>query len=341
MQFIAGPRPRLGRRPRGLQQRQVRQVDPRQGLHDDGVPDPRRHPVPLRPRRRLHRLRRLPLLVHRRHRPQPLLHVDRATPATTARAAARSSATTRPATTGRPTPSAWRRPGSPGRSTRTSATASTRTAAGAGSTDAYRGNYGDNSLLYFNQYRNAKPGDPLYDKARTGTDAKARASGYFDQLKADVKAGKLPQISWIAAPEAFTEHPNWPANYGAWYISQVLDALTSDPEVWARRPCSSPTTRTTASSTTSSRRTRRAPPTRASPPSTSALDLFTGNATYAGRPLRPRPARADARRLAVEQGRLRLLRDLRPHLDHPVHGDAASASTSPTSRPGGAPSAAT
>ena len=38
--------------------------------------------------------------------------------------------------------------------------------------DAYRGNYGDNSLLYFNQYRNAKPGDPLYDKARTGTNAK-------------------------------------------------------------------------------------------------------------------------------------------------------------------------
>lgn len=43
--------------------------------------------------------------------------------------------------------------------------------------DAYRGNYGDNSLLYFNQYRDAAPGDPLYDKARTGTDAaRARAS---------------------------------------------------------------------------------------------------------------------------------------------------------------------
>ncbi|WP_431046102.1 phosphocholine-specific phospholipase C [Streptomyces sp. P1-3] len=99
--------------------------------------------------------------------------------------------------------------------------------------DAYRGNYGDNSLLYFNKYRNAKPGDPLYDKARTGTNAKA-GDGYFDHLRADVKAGKLPRISWIAAPEAFTEHPNFPANYGAWYISQVLDALTSNPEVWSR-----------------------------------------------------------------------------------------------------------
>ncbi|WP_405726870.1 phospholipase C, phosphocholine-specific [Streptomyces sp. NBC_01537] len=99
--------------------------------------------------------------------------------------------------------------------------------------DAYRGNYGDNSLLYFDQYRNAEPGDPLYDKARTGTNAKA-GDGFFDVLKADVKAGKLPEVSWVVAPEAFTEHPNWPANYGAWYVSQVLDALTADPEVWAK-----------------------------------------------------------------------------------------------------------
>jgi phospholipase C len=99
--------------------------------------------------------------------------------------------------------------------------------------DAYRGNYGDNSLLYFNQYRDAKPGDPLYDKARTGTDAK-KGEGFFDRLKADVKAGELPQVSWVVAPEAFTEHPNWPANYGAWYVAQVLDALTSNPEVWGR-----------------------------------------------------------------------------------------------------------
>ncbi|CAM5714078.1 phosphocholine-specific phospholipase C [Streptomyces griseomycini] len=99
--------------------------------------------------------------------------------------------------------------------------------------DAYRGNYGDNSLLYFDKYRNARPGDPLYDKARTGTDVK-NGDGYFDRLRADVKAGRLPQVSWIAAPEAFSEHSNWPSNYGAWYISQVLDALTSNPAVWGR-----------------------------------------------------------------------------------------------------------
>ena len=99
--------------------------------------------------------------------------------------------------------------------------------------DAYRGNYGDNSLLYFNQYRNAKPGDALYDRARTGTNAK-QGQGFFDILQADVRSGALPQVSWIVAPEAFCEHPNWPVNYGAWYIARVLDTLTADPEVWSR-----------------------------------------------------------------------------------------------------------
>ncbi|MDI7046668.1 alkaline phosphatase family protein, partial [Escherichia coli] len=79
----------------------------------------------------------------------------------------------------------------------------------------YIGNYGDNSLLYFNQYRNAQPGNPLYDNARTGTNA-ANGDGYFDILKRDVQNNALPQVSWIVAPEAYSEHPNWPSNYGAW-----------------------------------------------------------------------------------------------------------------------------
>ena len=102
----------------------------------------------------------------------------------------------------------------------------------------YIGNYGDNALLYFDAYRNAQPGDPLYDNARTGTQAKNTPDGepapFFDILRSDVQNGTLPQVSWIVAPEAFSEHPNWPANYGAWYVAKVLDALTSDPDVWAK-----------------------------------------------------------------------------------------------------------
>jgi phospholipase C len=99
--------------------------------------------------------------------------------------------------------------------------------------DPYIGNYGDNSLLYFHQYQNAQPGDPLADYAKTGTQVSASGS-LIDAFRADVRAGKLPQVAWIAAPEAFSEHPNWPTDYGAWFISQFLDALTENPEVWSK-----------------------------------------------------------------------------------------------------------
>lgn len=100
-------------------------------------------------------------------------------------------------------------------------------------TDAYIGNYGDNSLLYFNQYRNALPGSALYDKAVTGTNV-AVSGTLFDHFRSDVSAGTLPQVSWVVAPEAYSEHPNWPANYGAYYVSQILDALTANPAVWSK-----------------------------------------------------------------------------------------------------------
>jgi len=99
--------------------------------------------------------------------------------------------------------------------------------------DAYIGNYGDNALLYFHQYQNAPDSSPLAQKARTGTNI-SKSGSLFDAFRKDVLANQLPQVSWIVAPEAYTEHPNWPANYGAYYISQMLDALTANPEVWSK-----------------------------------------------------------------------------------------------------------
>ncbi len=99
--------------------------------------------------------------------------------------------------------------------------------------DPYIGNFGDNSLLYFHKYQNAAPGTPLYQAARTGTNISAGGT-LFDEFKADVANNTLPQISYIAAPEAYSEHPNWVPKYGAWYISQMLDILTSNPDVWSK-----------------------------------------------------------------------------------------------------------
>ncbi|CCE12027.1 Non-hemolytic phospholipase C precursor (PLC-N) (Phosphatidylcholine cholinephosphohydrolase) (Phosphatidylcholine-hydrolyzing phospholipase C) (PC-PLC) [Bradyrhizobium sp. STM 3843] len=98
------------------------------------------------------------------------------------------------------------------------------------------GNFGDNSLLYFHQYQNSQPGSPLYEKALRGTNIAKGGSfeNLFDLLRNDVRNGTLPQVSWIAAPEAFSEHPNWLPGPGAWYISKVLDILTSNPELWSK-----------------------------------------------------------------------------------------------------------
>jgi phospholipase C len=53
------------------------------------------------------------------------------------------------------------------------------------------------------------------------------------QFRQDVKNGHLPAVSWITAPENFSDHPGAPW-YGAWYISEVMDILTKNPEVWKK-----------------------------------------------------------------------------------------------------------
>ena len=53
------------------------------------------------------------------------------------------------------------------------------------------------------------------------------------QFREDVNTGKMPTVSWIVAPENFSDHPGAPW-YGAWYISEVMDILTKNPEVWKK-----------------------------------------------------------------------------------------------------------
>jgi len=103
--------------------------------------------------------------------------------------------------------------------------------------DPFIGNYGDNSLLCFHRYQNALPGTPLADKARTGTEIRALGrdpEALLTDFRADVAQGRLPAVSWIVAPEAYSEHPNWEPDYGSWYVSQVVDILAANPDVWSR-----------------------------------------------------------------------------------------------------------
>ncbi|MFT4032273.1 MAG: phospholipase C, phosphocholine-specific [Siphonobacter sp.] len=53
------------------------------------------------------------------------------------------------------------------------------------------------------------------------------------QFRQDVKNKQLPTVSWIVAPENFSDHPGAPW-YGAWYLSEVMDILTQNPDVWKK-----------------------------------------------------------------------------------------------------------
>jgi phospholipase C len=55
----------------------------------------------------------------------------------------------------------------------------------------------------------------------------------FYQFRKDVNEGKLPTISWLSPPGKFSDHPSHPW-YGAWYVSEVVDILTKNPEVWKK-----------------------------------------------------------------------------------------------------------
>lgn len=53
------------------------------------------------------------------------------------------------------------------------------------------------------------------------------------QFRQDVNNGKLPTVSWLVAPQYFSDHPSAPW-FGAWYVSEVMDILTKNPEVWKK-----------------------------------------------------------------------------------------------------------
>ncbi|PNB52509.1 phospholipase C, phosphocholine-specific, partial [Pseudomonas sp. FW305-130] len=66
-------------------------------------------------------------------------------------------------------------------------------------------NFSDNPLIGFRRYRDAR-------KATSGPDAdlirRTLTTRGLDLLKADVLADTLPQVSWIIAPTAASEHPS-------------------------------------------------------------------------------------------------------------------------------------
>ncbi|WP_339678044.1 phosphocholine-specific phospholipase C [Cyclobacterium marinum] len=55
----------------------------------------------------------------------------------------------------------------------------------------------------------------------------------FHEFRKDVNSGNLPTVSYLVAPKNFSDHPSAPW-YGAWYVSEALEILTKNPEVWKK-----------------------------------------------------------------------------------------------------------
>lgn len=113
-------------------------------------------------------------------------------------------------------------------------------------------NFTDNPLAGFKQYRLANelsgkpvnndsvcpPYDPSIDAIQPlykGIANTMPDGGFLGTFKEDIANGQLPQVSWLVAPATYSEHPG-PSSpiQGAWYIQEVLNALTANPELWSQ-----------------------------------------------------------------------------------------------------------
>ncbi|MDC4599184.1 phosphocholine-specific phospholipase C [Acinetobacter baumannii] len=114
-------------------------------------------------------------------------------------------------------------------------------------------NFTDNPLAGFKQYRraNEQSGQPVsndtlicpaYDEKIDATQPLYKGiantmpdGGFLGAFKADIAQGKLPQVSWLVAPATYSEHPG-PSSpvQGAWYIQEVLNALTENTQMWSQ-----------------------------------------------------------------------------------------------------------
>lgn len=82
--------------------------------------------------------------------------------------------------------------------------------------------------LAFESFREAKPGSSIYENGMRHWS--------LENLKNDVLNDSLPQVSWVLPSEDDSEHPGAPSSpyRGGDFTHHVLDAITSNPEVWSK-----------------------------------------------------------------------------------------------------------
>ncbi|HET7017595.1 MAG TPA: phospholipase C, phosphocholine-specific [Streptosporangiaceae bacterium] len=114
-----------------------------------------------------------------------------------------------------------------------------------GGINAWIGDFGDNPLWFYQQYE-----DSMNSTTAAGQELAMRGAvqpwqpnagtplgpnhvnHVLAQFVADATAGTLPQVTWIVAPNNYTEHPAASPSYGAHYVRTVLEALMGNQELW-------------------------------------------------------------------------------------------------------------
>jgi phospholipase C len=86
--------------------------------------------------------------------------------------------------------------------------------------------YGCNVLKYFTQYQSAEKTSALHDNAMRDRP--------FAELLSDLRTGNIPQVTWIVPPSTVSEHPSFLPAAGEDHTAEVLEALWSNPKLWAK-----------------------------------------------------------------------------------------------------------
>ncbi|KNB50016.1 phosphocholine-specific phospholipase C [Streptomyces caatingaensis] len=87
-------------------------------------------------------------------------------------------------------------------------------------------NYGCNMLEWFQRFRDARPGDPLYERGM-----RRLPEGTFED---DARNDRLPAVSWIIPTGPASEHPDSLPAAGADFVAKKIEAIADNPRVWAK-----------------------------------------------------------------------------------------------------------
>jgi phospholipase C len=115
--------------------------------------------------------------------------------------------------------------------------------------DDFLGDYTDNTVRSFAAFdpANANPentlprkgllarGNVVYAHTTQPAGIKNDTSNVDYVLRdfiADCASADIPEVSWIVAPAAWTEHPTYAPNNGAVYTDRVIQAVHDNPELW-------------------------------------------------------------------------------------------------------------